>query len=356
MRLEIHRLAERFQRLSGRHGRLGLVGQIAHQRLQLRQVAGVAHDFAVARYDQAGPQGLQAIQHRRPGARVAVEAVGCRVHDEITADQDALLRQPDIRIARGIAFAGVTDLDAAPAAAQHQLLLEGHGGRRHPAGLDFLQEHVRVLHQVFKFPQLVVCERRAIGPDAALQAFRQQLHLLGDGNPVLLDVVHGRAEHRFACKTVADDFQRRPGLEVAVTAKVVVTVPMRDDEVAHGQVGNGANLRDQAIGQQGRAVAVHHHDVIVVDDDGAVAHDRLPRRHGSDRDVDAIGDAVQPQLEGIGLRRRIRARHRDAVKNRQQQQSPAQPAVPRSGFRGMFSHCTPCPAPAVGFLASRPQA
>jgi len=59
-----------------------------------------------------------------------------------------------------------------------------------------------VAHEVFQLPALVVLERLTVGPYAALQAFCEDLHLLGYRHLYSSNVVHRRAEHRLAGEAV----------------------------------------------------------------------------------------------------------------------------------------------------------
>ena len=49
-------------------------------------------------------------------------------------------------------------------------------------------------------------------------------------------------------------------LSESVDAEIVIAVPVTDDDMGDGQVGQAADLLDQAFGHEGAAAAVEHDD------------------------------------------------------------------------------------------------
>jgi len=71
---------------------------------------------------------------------------------------------------------------------------------------------------------------------------------------------------------------------------VVVVVPVRVDDVADGLGREGLHLVGDAPGGGGEVAGVHDEDVAVVDDDEAVALDRVGEGVLPDDAVDAVGE------------------------------------------------------------------
>jgi hypothetical protein len=259
--------------------------------VQVAQVRGVPLHFAVARNEDGIVECDQLVQGVVPFTGEAAETVGLRVHHEVAAGQDLLAGQPDDRVALRVSLAEPAHLDLTLPPHEDERVGEGQGGQHDlraqelgTSGLDVGDERLPAEDAVGRESLALL----VLAGGHALLKLLQELGHLGQ-EPIEADVVtrHARARRR-----MSDDLDARELAHEHLVAQVVIAVPVRVHDVAHGFVRDRTQEADHALRGGHRASAVHGHHVGVVHDEDHIPIHRLAEHVRTHGHVDSVRHAA----------------------------------------------------------------
>ena len=171
------------------------------------------------------------VERRGPIAQIRIARVGrSTVLDQIAGEENFFLRQPDDRIALGVAASELHDLDLQFAQPKRQSLLEHERRPGKP-------------------------RNRLNGLEKAREAFDLAFHVL-----------RAALDDEVVSVAAGDDVLR----SVARSAEDADGVVVREHDVADRLVGHLANAPDDVLRHHGRGLGVDHQDRVVADDDAGI--------------------------------------------------------------------------------------